>query len=508
MKKTALWLVLCLLSFYLVSCDLGTYDEEIETIEAEIKSIIPEAINSDYILPVFENYQINWKIDDQVYEDTYVYQSPKMDEDMVFNVTIKRGFSSKTFEVTSKRLSLTLANYKTSLYISMDDSISNINLDTYMNMSVDVISELNGSDQFILNNESGRIRGRGNSTWYSYPKKPYKLKFDERVSILGMPHAKTYVLLAEYADPSLMRNVITHELSTYFNLRHTLETRYVDLYINNQYLGVYVLTEQVEVDKNKLDLTIDADINDLSFFLELDMRYVDYPSVSPNAWISMNQTFYEIKDLDPEDLTYTLEYRNHIQSYLYDAYNHLISNDYTEYIDIDAWIDYMIVQEITKNVDNWYSSVYLFKDKGGRLTFGPLWDFDFAYGNVNYIEHTPIDFYGLRSDKNIWFHEMMQIPEVREKFKERYMDFYDQYKDQFLLFINRLYMSLIDESARDDATWDRLGLNVWPNPEEMVDAYTFQMQYNYLYQFVGTRLNWLYNAMQTDEYDLGLFDQI
>ena len=272
-----------------------------------------------------------------------------------------------------------------------------------------------------------------------------------------MPKSKDYVLLAEYDDPSMMRNVVTHQLSKYFALRHTIETRYVDLYINDAYLGVYVLTEQVEVNNHKLDLTIDEDINDLSFFIELDMRYVDYyPNIDTLAWIEMNQTYYEIKDLDPEDLTFTKDYRDAVENYLIEAYQSFDLGTYQNYADINQWVDYFIVQEITKNVDNWYSSVYLFKDKSGKLTFGPLWDFDFAYGNADYIDYGPEGFYGPRSDKNIWFHKMMQIPEIREMFKERSLSFYLNDKDTYLNQIHELYLSLEFSLSKNEQVWNRL----------------------------------------------------
>lgn len=434
---------------------------------------------------------------------------PYSDEDIEINVEIKKGLSKETFTYDRTLLSLTLANYKTSIYIDMNESISNINKDTYLTMSTDVISEINDQEQYLLDNQTGGIKGRGNSTWYSYPKKPYKLKFDERVSILGMPDAKEYVLLAEYADPSLMRNVITHQLSKMFNLRHTLETRYVDLYINHQYLGVYVLTEQVEVDKNKLDLTIDGDINNLSFFIEIDMRYDDYTSIDPKAWISLNNFYYEVKELDPDDIGYSLTYRDSIKTYLSQTYDSLIlNNGYDDYANIDEWIDYFIVQEISKNVDSWYSSVFMYKDKDNLLCFGPLWDFDFAYGNADYIDYGYEGFYGLRSDKNIWFHEMMKLPEVREKFKTRYIEFYLTYKDQYLNMITSLYLSLQDNSIDDNVVWQRLGLSVWPNPVEITSGTTYFNQYDYLYTYVENRLDWLKDAVLSDLYAQGQFDNI
>ncbi len=509
MKKTSPILIILFLAFILASCDIGFYQNDVDQKLLEIIDLIPDEINSDYIIPSKQGYGISFIVDDITYVDVYEFISPDTDQDIEIEVVVEKGFSKASDKKTVKLLSLTLANYESFLFIEMDSDLNDINRDTYLPVTTSLISEINGEQQFITNNTSAQIRGRGNSTWYSYPKKPYRLKFDESISLLGMPKSKDYVLLAEYADPSLMRNVVTHQLSKYFDLRHTLETRYVDLYINDAYLGVYVLTEQVEVTNNKLDLTIDADINDLSFFIELDMRYVDYyPNIDTLACIEMNQTYYEIKDLNPTDLTFTKDYRDAIENYLSEAYQSFDLGTYQNYVDINQWIDYFIVQEITKNVDNWYSSVYLFKDKSGKLTFGPLWDFDFAYGNADYIDYGPVGFYGLRSDKNIWFNKMMQIPEIRDMFKERFLSFYLNDKDTYINQIHELYTSLELMLSKDEQVWHRLGLSIWPNPNEVIEANTAFKQYEYLSSYIEDRVNWMADAVMTNEYQQGRFEEI
>ncbi len=508
MKRTVMVAVILLMLFYLGSCDVDNYEDEIDLIASGIEQNLPMYFNSDYHLPDIADYEVSWRFDGVDYQDTYIYDSPMVDKDMDIEISISRGQTQKVFNYTRKRLSLTLANYKTEMHISMNEDVSDINRDDYFDMSAFVTSELNGYEQYALTEQEGRIRGRGNSTWDTYPKKPYKIKFDERVSILGMPECKTYVLLAEYADPSMMRNTITHQLSKFFDFEHTLETRYVDLYINDDYQGVYVLTEQVEEDKNKLNLDLDIDLDNLSFLIELDMRYVDDPTPDEDAWLHVENTHYEVKDLDPDEDEYTTDYRDAIASYLQLTYDRIISQDgYNELADMNEWIDYFLVQEISKNVDGWFSSVYLYKDKDNLLSFGPLWDFDLAFGNANYIDYGYQGFYDLRPDKNIWFHEMMKIEEIRTLFKQRYIAFYNEHKDEYLNMITALYESLEDDFERNETKWQRLGLNMWPNPSEIVNAENFHAQYEYLYRYVENRLDWLYTAVNSQAYANAAFDQ-
>ncbi|MFA6800852.1 MAG: hypothetical protein WCR19_01935, partial [Acholeplasmataceae bacterium] len=190
MKKIILCIGIFMILVYLSSCDYNDYTDEIMLIKEELILKIPLEINSDFVFPVFEDYDITWAVNDIIYNDVYDYQTPITDTDILMEITIKKGISSITFNHSVKLLNRAFSSYQTEIYIELDESIDDINKDTYFDMQTTIYSEINGQEQNILNLESGGIRGRGNSTWGVYPKKPYKLKFDQRVSILGMPNAK------------------------------------------------------------------------------------------------------------------------------------------------------------------------------------------------------------------------------------------------------------------------------------------------------------------------------
>ena len=104
---------------------------------------------------------------------------------------------------------------------------------------------------------SGRIKGRGNATW-GYEKKPYKIKFDEKQSLLGYPANKEWVLLAEYSDKSLMRTAYKCELAQTVGMPYPIHYHHVELYLNDVYLGIYVLTDQVEKKTDRVDIEDDG----------------------------------------------------------------------------------------------------------------------------------------------------------------------------------------------------------------------------------------------------------
>ena len=111
------------------------------------------------------------------------------------------------------------------------------------------------SDTAAWNYEGrGRIRGRGNSTWIWYPKKPYRIKLDEKASVLGLDANKDWVLLANYRDPTHLMNTFVFEMGYGLNMPFTNHTRYVEVTLNGDYIGLYQLTEQIEVGKSRVDI--------------------------------------------------------------------------------------------------------------------------------------------------------------------------------------------------------------------------------------------------------------
>ena len=225
-------------------------------------------------------------------------------------------------------------------------------------------------------NGSARIRGRGNSSWAWYDKKPYRIKLDQKSKILGLRSNRDWVLLANYRDPTDLMNTFGFEVATWLGLPYSNHTRYVEVTLNGSYIGLYQLTDQVEQGGNRVDVD---DSGGLLLCLDVD----DGPYYSPN---SGDNFWSEVFDLPvcvkyPEELTKSqlADICNDFEE-LERAINSYDYNSVAELLDIPSFIDYMILQELVYNVEvDAPRSVFIHKDKGGKYVMGPAWDFDAGF---------------------------------------------------------------------------------------------------------------------------------
>lgn len=249
--------------------------------------------------------------------------------------------------------------------------------------TVYVIGE-NGT--YLHTGEKTGVRGRGNASW-QFPKKPYRLKFDKKVSLLGAPaKAKKWTLINNYGDKSLMRNMLAFEISRRVGVHYTPFCQPVDVILNGEYRGCYQLCDQVEVAKGRVDIT-EMEPEDNSG-VELTGGYLIEIDAYANSEISY---FYSskgipvtIKSPDDDEITakqkdYITDYFNKMESAVFAASS---SNDnYTKYLDVDSFLRHFIVGELSGNTDT-YWSVYMSKDRGSdKFVTGPVWDFDIAFDN-------------------------------------------------------------------------------------------------------------------------------
>ncbi len=255
-----------------------------------------------------------------------------------------------------------------------------------------------------FNNYNGKIaiEIRG-STSQQYPKKSYGLETRDalggklNVSLLGMPSENDWILYGGYPDKTLMRNEITYNL---FSKMQPYSPRYVycELVINNQYMGVYTLLERVKRDNNRVDIAkLDLDDNAGDSLTGGYIIKVDKPTGSSStAWTSPYQTKVQFLYHDPEDIELTAPQLNYIKNYVTDFENAVYGPGFSNpttgfraYTDVGSFIDFFLMEELGRTVDGYRSSSFMYKDKdskGGKLTCGPMWDFNLSYGNADYCE--------------------------------------------------------------------------------------------------------------------------
>lgn len=259
--------------------------------------------------------------------------------------------------------------------------------------------------------ELSYIRGRGNGSWFG-AKKPYKLKLDKKQDLLGMGKSKEWALLAERMDPTLMKNRITFELGEEMGLSYTprlvpIEVVMVGSKSGAEYLGVYNLAETIKLEKSRIDLsepeedaTEEEGKNNItgSYIVSLFNSSRDQKEPESNRFFT-NQLdgLFGFLNKEPEytseDLTEAQKkQREYIRNYITDTENLIMSSDYIDHdlhmqiaerMDLQSAADYWWIQIFSRNPDAFYtSSTYMYKVADGKLYWGPLWDFDTAWGRI------------------------------------------------------------------------------------------------------------------------------
>lgn len=301
----------------------------------------------------------------------------------------------------------------------------------YTNGGVEIPSDKSKVDCeiYIIDEEGGEyetihgtnctVNVRGNST-SSADKKPYNIKFDSKTDVLGMGKNKKWSLLANCYDKTLLRNAVVMDFAKEIGVPYTPDYRYVDVYVNDELQGSYLLIDSVEVGSTRVD--IDLDNNE--YLLELDWNPEDedcyyFYSYGGELKFAINEP--EISDLTEEQKLY-------VTGLVADAEAALKSGDYNEvekYFDIESMANFYVTLEYFRNIDVATSSTR-FHIKGDKIYGGPVWDFDLSAGNYS------LDYYGygmtvqaLHATHLEWFADLVSYSEFQSLVCERFLDMQD-----------------------------------------------------------------------------------
>jgi len=440
-----------------------------------------------------------------VNHDLWVYDFPTKNYNLIITANIKSGNETKSYYLTIKVLSVDNIKDLPTLYVTTENNASINSKEDY----TDATCTFKDNDETIFDSKSLGIRLRGNST-ATFAKKPYRLKFDSKVSFFGLEKNKSWVLLANYTDQSLMRNYIAFSLGSKMkNLAFTPTGNFVELYLNGKYQGNYLLTEQVQVNDGRVEIEEESSDTDTGYLIELDNKVFEGNEGDENwDWFYIGSTPYVIKSPDTSEDYYNINQLNYIKNYLTSIqdrlYNRATTNtgyiDYENYLDVNSTIDYFIVEELMKNVDVGYSSVYMYKDKGTKLYMGPIWDFDLSAGNPGHLDESlrgPEGWYGCLSFKNYWFYLLMKDKYFYQAFKERYNEVYSSIIIPTIESIYNIYDITYYSAYKNFKTWDLLGVDTgeWFLCEETLEADTYDKQVFFLYDYLIERAKWLYNEL-------------
>lgn len=507
MKKIYTLVYIVFIAYLFIGCSTEPVEfERFEEVLEFLEISMPDQINSDFKLPTHSAARITWTYNDNLLDEDFIYQTPFVDELQSITAHIRINRTTHSFELPIFVLASDSARNVHTVHITMDRALNQVSRTEYNEIDIEIRGRLNDQIVDIYQTDQALIRGRGNSTW-GMPKKPFRIRFIDEVSILGLPKARDYVMLAEYADKSLLRNTVVHKLSSMLeHIDHVIQTRVVELFVNGVYEGVYTLTEQVELREEKLFFETIPGVVDTGYFLELDHRFFEKGGVENVDGIVVAGQPYEIVSPNPSNNNYTAAQTAFIKQYIIDMENALSNKvGYEAYIDVDNWIDFFIVQELVKNVDVGFSSINIYKLPGGKIKLGPLWDFDLSIGNADYIDYSPYNWYGMTQYKNRWFRLMMAIPEIRQMFKDRYIEIYYDYIPKLLDSIDVMSEAMVPFAQRNFNRWQILNQYVWPNPPGMVNATTYEGQIEYLTKYFKDRSDWMLLAVQSQNFANGNF---
>lgn len=347
------------------------------------------------------------------------------------------------------------------LFIETQNALAITSKEDYINCNLII----NGNQRYKNFSGAARIRGRGNSTWLWYDKKPYRIKLDEKAEILGLDANKDWILLANYRDPTHLMNAISFRMAEQMHFTFTNHTRFVEVTLNGNYIGLYQLTEQIEVAKSRVDIDESE-----GYLLSLDLD--DGPGLSPNASDNFWSQVFKMpvcvkspKDRTTQQLnTIKVDFaqlETAINSYNYESVERLL--------DIPSFIDYLILQEITYNVELAAPrSVYMYKDKGGKYFMGPVWDFDAGFDfdwNTMYTGHNYFTSYkelvlGTNPASQIggynvplFFTRMFKNNTFVARYKARWNELMTRIPDDIITYIDNIKEENADAMERDFRRW-------------------------------------------------------
>lgn len=387
----------------------------------------------------------------------------------------------------------------------------------------------------VRNNYNGKtiIHLRGNTS-KNFEKKSYALELRDlsgnelEVPLLGMPAESDWVLTASYADKSLMRNTITYDL--YRQMGHySPRTKDVELIINNEYKGVYALSEKPKRGNDRINISKLTSTE--NFYPEITGGYIlkiDRPD--EDGWNSLfagnspiNGSFY-YQYVYPKDTAITVPQKNYIKNFM-DTLETVINSPsfsnpvtgYRKYIDVASFIDFFIINELGKNVDAYRLSTYLYKDNisnGGKLNVGPAWDYDLAWHNCNYGNAAnPAGWESSLLSTNypspVWWTRFLQDSYFVDRLYCRWGEL-----RQGIFNINTLN-SYLDASAakldeaqkRNFIQWPIIGAYISPNPQNQLNA-SYQTEVTDIKNWIASRVTWMDANITGFCQNVGIPDQI
>lgn len=421
-------------------------------------------------------------------------------------------------------------------FLGSDNDVYRININTinqefpkdkenYVKGSLNITEQ--NTDLVLHSDMDMKIKLRGNSTMAA-DKKPFKIKFESKQKLFGLTKAKEWVLLANYYDKSNVRNYLAYLTANKLtHLDFQPSSIFVDVYFNNEYQGLYLLCEQMEANEGRVNIKDHSSSDGIgSFFLEADERAKDeYAGYQGYCYVTSGGYDFALKHPDCDDYLEALELSNSddpaireeatktlnqyikdvtwLQNFMDKTSESIYNLDhYEDYIDVDSFIDYYLVEEFFKNVDVGSTSQFYYIDQSAdnvRLNCGPVWDFDIAAGAVDnsrggYDLYTKTPLFTAYRD--YYYRALFQDIHFINKVKARYSKIRESV---FLSVFDELDLvkQLLDKAqTRNLAKWPytserKTWIEIYALGNYYYDIPTLSGHYDYLENFLENRLQLL-----------------
>jgi len=312
------------------------------------------------------------------------------------------------------------------------------------------------------------IKGRGNWTWSGFDKKPYRIKMDKKAKLLNMSNDKSYALLAHADDATFLREDIGFELSRRFGFPFTPGHKPVELVKNGEYWGLYYLTENIKVSNERVNIVEQPDgetdpyLITGGWLIEID-NYDDVNQVSTQRVPRF--TCHTPEAMSPQQEAYIRTYLQKVEDAIYNPDKNSV--EWEKYIDLNTFVDFYIVQEVTGNTESFHGSCYFYKDIGenSKIYFGPVWDFGNAFRHPHEFIYQDFPF------TSNWLPEIVKYPRFQDRLIFRWTELRDNGALSLDNYIDETTNKIREAVKMDYARWPQYGSRVYDDDINMARNY-------------------------------------
>lgn len=492
-----------------------------------------------------EDYTISWIIDGVTVSNEHSYIPSYYDLEKFISVFVVSESGKK---LASNRI---FCSKLPVIYIDTEGGVPVTTKETYIDAEITVQgNSLYSSNNCDLYSGATEIKGRGNSTWLRFPKKPYRLKLDKKADLFGLGKNKHWALLANYIDDTMMRNSLAGDIAQQLDCMK-MDGVSVDLIFNGEHVGNYLLIEHVRLDSKRVDVfdwvslgediaaeivkknnLTDDDEDELAGYMEENLGWItsgvvtykgvtykvaDYsedeiPEANGGFLIEMDISMDEVSCFytnietpimikDPEFVNTNDTMFNYIKTYINEFESAAYSVDhtttingkkvsYTDYADIYSMVRYWLTSEMLCN-EIGFKSTYVHKDVNEKMEFGPIWDFDFSSGGVAPFGTQSSTAWITKTRR--WFSDIMKDPYFAVKVRELFVENEDYFNN------------LVSDGGTLDQWYEYLYESGVKNTEIWHFSRGFEEDFKVLKNWLTTRINWISDEFATDVSALASF---